>query len=162
MNISKSGFEGFPHSWWMRSGHMWRRCWKWVISTLVKAHGVMQSCWEPSGSGTLLLLGPEAGFLANSNGKSIEAVHCFHFGKPRIFLMWIYAIWAVQCPSHISEIHAELHKGSELNILPNLLEQCASLLKDEEGAHTVLTCCVQLLLGTQPEVKTHKVWILLE
>ena len=38
------------------------------------------------------------------------------------FLMQLYAIWAVQCPSHISEIYAELPRRTELNVLLNLFE----------------------------------------
>ena len=45
MNHLKSGSEGFALLWWMRYEHTWRRCWKWVLSTLVKAHNVTQSCW---------------------------------------------------------------------------------------------------------------------
>ena len=77
-----------------------------------------------------LLLRPEGGFLANCNGLGIEAVHHFHCGKPRILQMQMYAIWAVQCPSHISQINAELPRGTELDILPNLFGWHDSLLKD--------------------------------
>ena len=34
--------------------------------------------------------------------------------------MQIYAIWAMQCLSHVSEINAELPRGTELNVLLNL------------------------------------------
>ena len=41
--------------------------------------------WKTSGSGILLLLRPDGGFLANYNGWGIKAVYCIHCGKPRIF-----------------------------------------------------------------------------
>ena len=65
------------------------------------------------------------------------------------------AIQAVQCPSHFSEINAELPKRTKLNILLYLFGQCDSLLKNRGGALAVLMCCVQSLLGAQPEAKTH-------
>ena len=37
-------FGGFPLPWWRKWGPMWRKCWKWVLSTLVKANDVMPSC----------------------------------------------------------------------------------------------------------------------
>ena len=38
----KERFQRIPHPWWMRSGHTWRKCWKWVLFAPVKAHSVMQ------------------------------------------------------------------------------------------------------------------------
>ena len=119
------------------------------------------SHWKPSGSGILFLLRPEGGILANCNRWGIEAVHCLYFGKPRIYQMWMYTIHAVQCSSHVSEINAELPRGTEPDILLNLFGQHDSLLKEEGGACAALVCCVQSFLGTEPEAKTHKVWILL-
>ena len=73
----------------------------------------------------------------------------------RIFQMQIYVFWAVQCPIHISEIKAELPRGTGLDILLNLFGWHDSLLKDIGGVHAALVCCVWLLPGTQPEAKTH-------
>ena len=44
----------------------------------------------------------------------------------------MYAILAVQCPSHLSEINAELPRGTELNVLLNLLDDMIVFLKTEE------------------------------
>ena len=52
-----------------------------------------------------------------------------------------YAIWAMQCPSHVSENNAELPRGTKLDILLNLFGQHDSLLKDG-GVLAVLACCV--------------------
>ena len=119
------------------------------------------SHWKPSWSRILFLLRPEGRFLSNYNVWDIEAVHYFHHGKPRIFQMQMHAIWAVQCPSHISEINAELPRGTKLDILLNLFGQHDSLLKDWGGTLAALACCVWSLLWTQPEAKTHFMQILL-
>ena len=52
--------------------------------------------------------------------------------------MQMYAIWAVQCPHDISEINAELPRGTELNVLLNQFGWCDSLLEDKGGAHQYL------------------------
>ena len=38
----KEQFQRIPLPWWMRSGHMWKTCWKQVLFAPVKAHGVTQ------------------------------------------------------------------------------------------------------------------------
>ena len=35
-------FQRISLKWWMKFIHMWRKCLKWVLFTLIKAHGVMQ------------------------------------------------------------------------------------------------------------------------
>ena len=97
----------------------------------------------------------KGGCLANWHEWSMEAIHCFHCGKPRIFWVHTYAIQAVQCPCHFSKVNAELLRGTEPDILLNLFGWCASLHNDRAGALVTLACCVWLLPGTQPEVKTH-------
>ena len=87
---------------------------------------------KPSWSRMFLLLGPESGLLANCHGWSIEAIHHFHHGKPRIFLVWMYAIWAVQCPCHFSKVNAELPRGTEPDILLNLFGNMIVFWKTEE------------------------------
>ena len=104
--------------------------------------------WKPSGSGILLLIGSKGRSLANSNGQSIKAVHCFCFWKPRIFQMQMYAIQAVQHPSHISEINAELPRRTEFNLLLNLFGWHDSLFKDGGGACAALAHCVWSLPET--------------
>ena len=71
--------------------------------------------------------------------------------------MQTYAIWDVQCLSHVSETNAELPRETKLDMPLNLFGQCDILLKDEGGALATPACCVQSLLGTQPEAKTNKV-----
>ena len=56
--------------------------------------------------------------------------------------MQTHAIWAVQCPSHVSEISAELPRGTKLDILLNLLGQHDSLLKNGGRALAALVHCV--------------------
>ena len=48
--------------------------------------------------------------------------------------MQTYAVQPVQCPNHISEINAELLRGTEFYILLSILEWYNSLLKDGRGA----------------------------
>ena len=56
--------------------------------------------------------------------------------------MQMYAIWAVQCPCHFSEVNAELPRGTEPDILLNMFGQCNSLLKDGGGALETFMHCV--------------------
>ena len=65
----------------------------------------------------------------------------------------MYAVPAVQCPSHVSEINAELPRGTKLDIQVNLFVQGDSLLEDGRGALAMPACCVLSLLGKQPEAK---------
>ena len=91
-----------------------------------------RSHWRPSCNGILFLLRPEGRFLANWNAWGIEAVHCIHHGKPWIFLMWMYAIGAVQCPSNISQINAELPRGLNLTYCLIYLDDMIVFSKTEE------------------------------
>ena len=54
----------------------------------------------------------------------------------------MYAIWAVQCTCHFLEVNAELPRGTEPDVLLNLLRQCHSLLKEGEAALERLVHCV--------------------
>ena len=67
----------------------------------------------------------------------------------------MFAIWVVQCPCHLTKVNAELPRGTDPDILLTLFGQCNGLLKDGGVALKIFTCCVQSLLGTQPEAKTN-------
>ena len=107
------------------------------------------------GGGYFSCLDLKGGFWQLAMDKSSKQYIAFTVGNPGFFKYKIYAFQAVQCPSDISEINAELPRGTKLDILLNLLGWPDSLLKDGGGALAVFACCVQSLLGTQPEAKTH-------
>ena len=66
------------------------------------------------------MLGPEVWILANQDGWVIKTVHYVYCWQPRLFWMELYAFWAVQCPSHLSEANAKLSRGAKSDILPHL------------------------------------------
>ena len=47
-SILKRSSEGFSHPWWMISGHMWRRCWKQMLSVILvhKKDGCLHFCTD--------------------------------------------------------------------------------------------------------------------
>ena len=107
------------------------------------------------GAGCFSCIDLKVGFCQITMDEALKQ-YTIDSGKPRIFLVWMYAIWAVQCPWHLSKVNAELPRGTEPDILLNLFGRCNSLLKDGGGGTLeTFTCCVWSLLRTQPETKTH-------
>ena len=104
----------------------------------------------------------KVGFWHVVMDKELKQYTALTVGNLGFFWMQTYVLQAVQCPCHILEINAEIPRRIELNILLTLLGWHDSLLKDGGGALAALACHVWLLLGTQFEFKTHKVWILPE
>ena len=62
--------------------------------------------WEPSWHRVLFLLGLKGKVLADLSGWGFKAIHCFYCEEHMTLWMWTYAIWAVQCPSHIPKTDA--------------------------------------------------------
>ena len=145
MNPLRRDFRGFLLPWWRKWGPMWSKCWKWVLSTLVKAHGVTPSlhrllhrllqveCKDQKDlyplphlqeaieslidAGYFSCLDLKSRVLADCHGQSIKAVYCLHNGKPRIFQVWMNALWVVQCPYNLPEVNAELPRQINPNVL---------------------------------------------
>ena len=61
----------------------------------------------------------KAGFWQIAIDEALKQYTAFTRGNLG-FLMQTYAIWTVQCSSYISEINAELPRGTEPNVLLNL------------------------------------------
>ena len=70
-------------------------------------------------AGYFSCLDPKVAFWQIAMDKELKQYTAFTVGSLG-FLMQMHAIWAVQCPSLISEINAELPGGTELDILLNL------------------------------------------
>ena len=69
--------------------------------------------WESHGCWIFFLPEPESGFLADCNEWSVKVIYCFHVGKPRIFQVWMNALWVVQHPCNLSGVNAELPRWIE-------------------------------------------------
>ena len=66
------------------------------------------------------------------------------FWQPRVFQVWLHALWALQC-SHISIVDAKLPRGAESDILPHLPWWHSCLLTYCWRASPLPMCSFQLI-----------------
>ena len=55
-----------------------------------------------------------------SRWRAVKAVYHIYCWKPGLLQVWLHALWAVQCTSHVPEVNAELPQGAESDILSHL------------------------------------------
>ena len=71
-------------------------------------------------TGYFFCLGLKAGFWQIAMDEVLKQYTAFTMGNLGFF-MQMYAIWTAQCPSHVSKVNAELPRGTEPDIMLNLL-----------------------------------------
>ena len=98
--------------------------------------------WESHRGWVFLLPGTEGGLLADSHGQSIEAVYSLHSGEPRIFWVWMYPLWIVQCPCNLPEVDPELLRWIEFDVLPNTSMDDVIVFSKTEEEHLQCLCVV--------------------
>ena len=84
---------------------------KGLLPPAKNSGGIGQSgrCW------TFFVPRPQIGVLTNKIGGGIKTIYCLHSRQFGVFQMWLHALWAVQCTSHISEAGANCL--DELNLI---------------------------------------------
>ena len=90
--------------------------------------------WESGRCWTFFVPGPQIGVWANKNGGGVEGVHCLYSRQVGIFWTQPYALWAMQCTSHISAADAKLSWWVKPHLLSHLLRWYSHIFVDSQRA----------------------------
>ena len=94
------------------------------------------------GAGCFSCMDLKTGFGQITMDEASKQCTTFTVGRLGIFLVWMHAIWTVQCPCHFSEVNAKLSRGTEPDILLNLLGQCKSSQRQRRSTWKIYLLCL--------------------